>query len=217
MVRSPFTRVGVLLTGCGNHDGSEIGEALLTFLELERRGVQWIPLAPAGDQMHVVNHSTGDEMEGERRQMAAEVARLTRGRVELLGETPLDRLHALIVPGGGGTTKNLMTGYLQPGVTRELIPPVRELLSHCLAVGKPIGVMSIANFLLVGLLESPILPERAGTTSEPLVVDADRRLVYAPAFLTARSLAEVAEAVNGMVDLVLHYADEARRAAGEHG
>jgi len=40
--------------------------------------------------------------------------------------------------------------------------------------------------------------------------------VYAPAFLTATSFAEVAEAVSGLVELVLHYADEAR-VAGKRG
>jgi enhancing lycopene biosynthesis protein 2 len=209
-VAQPFTRVGVLLTGCGIHDGSEAGEVLFTLLELERRQARWIPMAPAGEQMHVVDHSTGDEVETETRKMAAEAARLTRGRVELLGETPPDRLHALIVPGGGGTVKNLMTGYLQAGTTREPIPAVKELLTHFLDTGKPMGLMSVANFLLPGLVDSPVLPERAGMTADPLVVDPERRLVYAPAFLTAASYAEVAEAVSGLVELVLHYAGEAR-------
>jgi enhancing lycopene biosynthesis protein 2 len=142
--------------------------------------------------------------------MAAEAARLTRGRVELLGETPHDMLHALIVPGGGGTVKSLMSGYLQAGATRELIPPVKELFEHFLDSGKPVGLMSVANFLLPGLVDSPVLPERAGMTTEPLVVDPERRLVYAPAFLTANSLAEVAEVVSSLVELVLHYAGEAR-------
>jgi hypothetical protein len=71
--------------------------------------------------------------------------------------------------------------------------------------------MSVANFLLSGLVDSKILPEHAGTTHEPLVVDEDRRLVYAPAYLTARSLAEVAEGVSALVELVLHFAESPRR------
>jgi enhancing lycopene biosynthesis protein 2 len=206
----PYTRVGVLLTGCGIHDGSEAGEVLFTLLELERRQARWVAMAPAGKQMHVVDHATGDEVETETREMAAEAARLTRGRVEILGEAPHDRLHALIVPGGGGTVKNLMTGYLQAGARRERIPAVEDLLTHFLDNGKPVGLMSVANFLLPGLVDSPVLPERAGMTTEPLVVDPERRLVYAPAFLTATSFAEVAEVVGSLVELVLHYAGEAR-------
>lgn len=209
-MRYTLTRVGVLLAGCGTHDGSDASEAILTLVELERRGVQIVPLAPPGDQMHVVDHSTGEEVEGASRRMAAEAARLTRGRIEILGETPPQRLHALIIPGGSGTTKNLMSGFLRRDEERRLLPPVHELLDHFLTARKPIGLMSVANFLLTGLLDSPVLPERAGTPSEPLVVDPERRLVYAPTFLTAASLAEVGEAVSALVDLVLHYAAEAR-------
>ncbi len=203
---APLTRVGVLLAGCGSHDGTDPAEAILTLLELERQGARALPLAPAGHQMHVVDHATGDEVEGAMRGILSEAARLTHGRVEPLEETPPERLHALIIPGGGGAVKNLATGYLQPGVRRELRPEVRRLLAHCLEAGKPVGLMSVANFLLPGLVDTPLLPERAGTPSTPLLVDAERRLVYAPAFLTARSLAEAAEAVRGLVELVLHYA-----------
>ncbi len=202
------TRVGVLLAGCGTHDGTEVGEALLTLLELERRGARPMPLVPPGEQMHVVDHTSGDESAGGTRSMAAEAARITRGKVETLGTTSPDRLHALIIPGGSGVIKNLMTGTLTPGSRRELLPSVKELLVHFLQAGKPVGIMSVANFLLPGLVESPILPEHAGTPDEPLLVDPDHHLVYAPAFLTARSLAEVAEGVSALVEMVLHYTAE---------
>jgi enhancing lycopene biosynthesis protein 2 len=202
------TRVGVLLAGCGTHDGSEISEAVLTLLELERRGAQPIPLAPPGEQMHVVDHASGDESSGSTRSMAVEAARLTRGRIEILGTTPASRFHALIIPGGSGVIKNLMTGTLAPGSRRELLPMVRDLLVHFLETRKPMGILNVANFLLPGLVDSPILPEHAGTPGEPLLVDPDHRLVYAPAFLTARSLAEVAAGVSALVEMVLHYAEE---------
>lgn len=206
-------RVGVLLAGCGTHDGTEIGEALLTLLELERHGARAQPLVPVGDQMHVVDHATGDEIEKDRRSMLSEAARLTRGQIETLDAATASRLQAVIIPGGSGVVKNLMTGTLQAGVSRELLPQVRDLLTHCLDHGKPIGVMSVANFLLADLVDSKILPEHAGTTDEPLVVDEDRRLVYAPAYLTARSLADVAEGVSALVELVLHFAGQPRQAA----
>ncbi|MFQ5669937.1 MAG: isoprenoid biosynthesis protein ElbB [Acidobacteriota bacterium] len=210
----PAIRVGVLLAGCGTHDGTEVGEAILTFLELERKGAVALPLAPAGPQMHVVDHSRGEEVSDATRDMASEAARLTRGRIALLEEISPDRLHALVVPGGSGTAKNLMHGFLERGADRRPIPAVRALLAHCLEARKPIGLMSVANFLLPGLVDSPVLPERAGTNSDPLVVDPEHRLVYAPCFLTAPSLAVVAESVAGLVDLVLHYATSAKQDAG---
>lgn len=209
-MRFAATRVGVLLAGCGTHDGSDVGEAILTLLELERRGVRPVPLAPPGSQMHVVDHASGAEAPGASRDMATEAARLTRGRIAVLGETPAEGLGALIVPGGSGIAKNCLAGFLQPGVARTLRPEVGALLRHFLEARKPIGLLSVANFLLVGLVDSPILPERVGMPAEPLVVDPERRLIYAPAFLTARTLAEVGEGVAGLVELVLHYAAEAR-------
>jgi enhancing lycopene biosynthesis protein 2 len=161
--------------------------------------------------MHVVDHRSGDETESASRSILAEAARLTHGKVEPLEAMAPERLHALIIPGGGGAVKNLMTGYLRPGQRREALPAVRAVLVHCLDAGKPVGLMSLANFLLAGLVETPLLPEQAGTPTTPLLVDEGRRLVYAPAFLTAGSLAEVAAAVHGLVELVLHYADLARR------
>ncbi|MFQ5767484.1 MAG: hypothetical protein ACE5ID_05810 [Acidobacteriota bacterium] len=209
-MRFTLTRVGVLLAGCGTHDGSEAAEAILVLLHLERLGVKPIPLVPPGDQMHVVDHASGDEVEGAVRRMSSEAARLTRGKMEILGERPWERLHALIIPGGSGVPKNLMSGFLQPGVRRDLRPEVKALLMHCLDRGKPIGLMNVANFLLQGLVESPILPRDAGSMGEELADDPAHRLVYAPTFLGTDSLAQVAAAVSALVEKVLQFAMESR-------
>ena len=49
-------KIGVLLSGCGVNDGSEIHETVITMLALDRAGVEMILMAPNIDQMHVVNH-----------------------------------------------------------------------------------------------------------------------------------------------------------------
>ncbi len=116
----------MLLAGCGTHDGSEVGEAIFTLLELERQGAEGIPLAAAGGQMQVVNHATGEAADSPIREMAAEAARLSRGRVEMLDSLTPSRLHGLIIPGGSGVVKNLMQGALQPGVSRQLLPAVKD-------------------------------------------------------------------------------------------
>ena len=56
-------KVGVLLSGCGVNDGAEIHESVLTMLFLDKAGVEMILMAPNIDQMHVINHYTGQEME----------------------------------------------------------------------------------------------------------------------------------------------------------
>ena len=49
-----MAKIGVLLSGCGVFDGSEIHEAVLTLLALDRAGADIICMAPNVDQAHVV-------------------------------------------------------------------------------------------------------------------------------------------------------------------
>ena len=49
-------KVGVVLSGCGVYDGSEIHETVLTLLALSRQGADVICFAPDKTQADVVNH-----------------------------------------------------------------------------------------------------------------------------------------------------------------
>ena len=60
-------KIGVVLSGCGVYDGAEIHESTLTLLAIDRAGVEAICMAPDMDQMHVVNHLTGEEMSEQKR------------------------------------------------------------------------------------------------------------------------------------------------------
>ena len=68
-------RIGVLLSGCGVQDGSEIHEATLTLWNLDRLGVTRLCLAPDAPQTQVVNHASGQPSE-EKRNMLVEAAAL---------------------------------------------------------------------------------------------------------------------------------------------
>ena len=52
-------RIGVLLSGCGHQDGSEIHESVITLLALDRAGAEVRIMAPHKSQMHTINHLTG--------------------------------------------------------------------------------------------------------------------------------------------------------------
>ena len=54
-------RVGVLLSGCGRLDGSDVAEVMLTLLVIERAGAQSICAAPDANQAGVVDHLTARE------------------------------------------------------------------------------------------------------------------------------------------------------------
>ena len=59
-------RIGVILSGCGVYDGTEIHEATLTLLALDRRHAQVQCFAPDIDQAQVIDHVTGEPSTGTR-------------------------------------------------------------------------------------------------------------------------------------------------------
>ncbi len=99
-------KIGVVLSGCGVYDGTEIHEAVLTLLAIARSGAQAICFAPDKPQADVINHLTGEAM-AETRNVLIEAARITRGDIRPLSQAQPEELDALIVPGGFGAAKNL--------------------------------------------------------------------------------------------------------------
>ena len=55
-------KVLVVLSGCGVFDGTEIHEAVISMLALGRGGATTTFAASNKNQMHVINHATGDVM-----------------------------------------------------------------------------------------------------------------------------------------------------------
>ena len=45
-----MAKIGVVLSGCGVNDGSEIHEAVITMLELDKAGAEMVLMAPNIDQ-----------------------------------------------------------------------------------------------------------------------------------------------------------------------
>lgn len=84
-------KIGVILSGCGVYDGSEIHEAVLTLLAISRSGAQAVCFAPDKQQVDVINHLTGEAMT-ETRNVLIEAARITRGEIRPLAQPmPLNR------------------------------------------------------------------------------------------------------------------------------
>ena len=52
-------KIGLLFSGSGSNDVSEIQEAVLTMLELDKRECEVVAMAPNIDQMHVVITTLG--------------------------------------------------------------------------------------------------------------------------------------------------------------
>jgi len=196
-------KVGILLAGCGFYDGTEIAEAVLSALAVERAGVRAIYLAPEVPQMHTVDHLTGTEADGATRQVLGESARLARGRVRSLAEQWAGELGAVIIPGGHGAVKNLMTNFANLNERRALLPQVRDLLADLAGRRAPIGSISLGHTVVQTFLDEPLSEEDMKVSAADVVVDEARRLLFTPGFLTGASLPEVATGIDKMVQTML--------------
>ena len=195
--------VGVLLSGCGFYDGTEVAEAVLSALSLERAGARAVYIAPEVPQMHTVDHLTGSEVEGELRNVASESARLARGKLKSLDEIAGVHLAALIIPGGHGAVKNLMTNFAVLGERREGLPGVRDLMASLAQRRAPIGSISLGRAVVQAFLDEPLSQDDMQLPATEILVDEERRLVFTPGFLTGASLLEVAMGIEKMVAAVL--------------
>jgi enhancing lycopene biosynthesis protein 2 len=219
-----MTRVGVILSGCGHLDGSEIHEAVLSLFFLDRAGAQVVCFAPDVAQRDVIDHSTG-KATGETRNVLREAARIARGKIQPLSKAHAHDLDALFLPGGFGAAKNLSDFALQGAdatVTPELVRLVREV--H--AAHKPIGAVCIAPAVLAACLRGtgahPLLTVGAkGSASDALgamesrpqactvehcVVDEVNRIVTAPAYMYDARISQVALGIEQAVAALMRLA-----------
>jgi len=215
-------KVGVVLSGCGVYDGAEIHESVITMLALDRGGAEKIMMAPDIDQLHVINHLNGDEMDGDGRNVLVESARIARGDIKSISEIIETDLDALIFPGGFGVAKNL-SDYAMVGANCTVNSEVARLTQAVHKAGKPIGVMCIAPTMMAQILnkmnETADLTIGSDTQTatdieamgsrhvicpvQDILVDKKQKIVTTPAYMEAKNMAEVAEGIEKLVTEVL--------------
>jgi enhancing lycopene biosynthesis protein 2 len=206
MAPEPFSseplriQAGILLSGCGHYDGTDVEEAVLCSLALDRVGAKVVALAPDRAQLHVVDHTTGEEMSTPSRSIYLESSRIRHGKIHPLGEYPLETLQALIVPGGFGGAKNLMTAFARPREKRGAHPDTERAVRHFLDAGKPVGVVGLGDILVRHLTGEPLEDPDPGSIPGRVSVDRDRRIVTTPGFKSFRRVGEVAAGIDAMVD-----------------
>ncbi len=213
--------IGVLLSGSGVNDGSEIHESVITMLALDRAGAETLLMAPNIDQMHVINHYTGQEMD-EFRNVLVESARIARGNIKDMAEVSGGDLDALIIPGGFGVAKNL-SDYAMSGTECSINPDVYRLISEMIILKKPIGAICIAPTMMAKILaeqnQSATMTigkdettakdiESMGSTHkeclvEEIVIDKENNIVTTPAYMDAKNISEAAEGIEKLVKQII--------------
>ena len=196
-------RIGLLLSGCGRYDGTEIHEAVLALLALDRRGARVDFLAPSAARAELVDHGTGQLVEGEFRSVLTESARLSRGRIQPAREARVSLLAALIVPGGQGVVRAIMQGVGETGRRREADPEVAELIRGFVEARRPVGTISLAGSLVATVLGLPLDEDPFSVPPFEIRVDEERGLVWTPGYLTGDRISEVATGIDRMVEAVL--------------
>jgi len=217
-----MAKVGVILSGCGHLDGSEIQEAVLTLLALDNAGADIVIMAPNIEQLHVVNHLSGQEADGETRNVMVESSRIARGNIEDINMIEGGSLDALILPGGFGVAKNLCD-YAMTGADCTVDPSVLSLVVKVHQAGKPIGAICIAPVMLAKILESINVKAELtigydtktasninsmGCThvESPVteaVVDKANKIVSTPAYMEGKRISDVAKGIENLVKEVL--------------
>jgi enhancing lycopene biosynthesis protein 2 len=216
-------KIGVVLSGCGVYDGSEIHEAVLTLLSLDRRGASAVVCAPDAPQMHVVNHVTGEVEAGACRNVLVESARIARGAIRDAASVKADELDGLVLPGGFGAAKNLCD-FAVKGAACDVHPQVARLVREVHAQGKPVGAVCIAPALVAKVLggEKPRLTigtdeatargleamgaQHVACAVTELAVDRERKLVSTPAYMLGNRISDVAVGIDEAVGALLEMA-----------
>lgn len=145
-------KIGVLLSGCGVYDGTEIHEAVFTLLAIAQNGAEAVIFAPNVSQHHVINHLTGDEM-NETRNVLVESARIARGNCKDIATISQNDFDALVIPGGFGAAKNI-TKWAFEGPNGEINTLVKQLIINCVNNKKPIAALCMGPTVIAKALEN---------------------------------------------------------------
>lgn len=218
--------VAVVLAGSGVYDGSEVHEASAVMVNLSRNAAEYKIYAPDIPQMHVINHTNGEEM-SETRNVLVESARIARGAIKPLTELSVSDFDAVIFPGGFGAAKNLCD-FAVKQANCTVNDEVSKVIADFHSAKKPIGMCCIAPVIAAKVLpgcevtlgmdtEQDGKYPYAGATGavtamgskhinkevNEVQVDEQNKLVTTPAFMCETKIHEIHDGVGEMVKAVL--------------
>jgi len=211
-------KVAVILSGSGVFDGAEIHEAVLALHAIEKQGATWHCFAPNIDQLHVINHKTGEEMD-ETRNVLVEAARIARGNIEDVAKLNPDEFDALLLPGGFGAAKNL-TDFAVHGAECSINTHVASACRAFAQANKPAGYLCIAPVIIPMIYENGVkgtIGNDAATAAtfntmggehidcavDEIVYDQEHKVLSTPAYMLANSISEAASGIEKLVSKLL--------------
>jgi len=210
-------KIAIIIGGCGHKDGSEIHETTMTMLAIENQGCKYEMFAPNGEQYHVINHLTGEEMP-EKRNMLIEAARIARGNIKNLDDFNVNNFDAVVFPGGYGVAKNFFN-YAFKGTNATVIPQISQIIKEIKAAGKPIGALCIAPVLLTKVLENITVTigsneatandvaffgsRNINTSHGEVISDKINKIFSTPAYMLDAGISDIAKGANNLIAAML--------------
>lgn len=207
--------VGVILSGCGVFDGTEIQEASALLIALAQRGIEYQCMAPDID-FDVIDHRT-QKPTGEKRNVLIESARISRGDIVDLKDVKGSDYDAFILPGGFGAAKNL-SDFATKGDQCKVNSQVDRVLREANDANKPIGFICIAPAIGAKVFGDKgvkvTIGRDKGTASainatgathvdadaESIVVDYTNNIVSTPAYMEAQNPAQIFKGISALVE-----------------
>ncbi|MDW7645020.1 MAG: isoprenoid biosynthesis glyoxalase ElbB [Desulfuromonadales bacterium] len=217
-----MAKIGVILSGCGVYDGSEIHETVLTLLAIDRAGAEAVFMAPDIPQMHVINHLTGEPVPGEQRNVLQEAARIARGKIRNLKDVKAADIDALVLPGGFGAAKNLCD-FAVKGPDCTVNPEVARLMREIVQAKKPLAAICIAPALVAKVLGGDRLTPEITIGSDQgtaqaletmggkhvtcpvreIVIDQKNKIITTPAYMLAEHISEAADGIEKTIKTLI--------------
>lgn len=142
-------KIAVILSGCGNKDGTELTEAISLLVSLSQNGAQYMCFAP-NKEFNALNFITNEPL-SEKRNMLTEAARIARGQIQDLNNLNVKDYDALAFVGGFGAAKNL-SNWAEKGAACTVLPEIEKTVRSFYQASKPIAAICIAPVLLAKVL-----------------------------------------------------------------
>jgi enhancing lycopene biosynthesis protein 2 len=207
-------KIAVVLTGCGNQDGSEITEAVSALIAISQNGAIFECFAPSVEfqsKNFLSQESTGS------RNTFVESARIARSRIKDISELHSKDFDALVFPGGSGAALYL-SNWATHGARAEVHPEARRVVESFYAESKPIGAICIAPTLIAKVLgkhnvsvtlgesgEAAKEVEKTGAHHEvcpvtDFITDRGHKVITTPAYMYGdANPAEVFQGISGLI------------------
>lgn len=214
-------KIAVILSGSGVFDGAEIHESVLALHAIEKQGASWHCFAPNIEQLHVINHVTGEEM-AEARNVLTEAARIARGNIEDVAKLNAAEFDALLLPGGFGAAKNL-TDFAVNGAECSINTHIASACRAFAQARKPAGYLCIAPAIIPMIYANGVKGtigndeatasafnalggEHIACEVDDIVFDEEHKVLSTPAYMLAGNISQAASGIEKLVSKLVDIA-----------